>query len=310
MLHDIFSSQLGLVTREQAICAGLTERSVDHHLVNGSWLRVHPRVYRAAVAPSTSEQAQLAAVLACGTGSAVSHRAAAARRGTRVFSSFLVEVSVPGDGRPRLKGTVVHRMGDLQPDDIEILDGIPTTRAERTVIDLGMVVRQPTVERLMEEWLADRVVSVETLRRAIDRHAGNGRRGVGVARRALEARALGDEAGDSTDEHLVAFVLRQYGVPLPVYHHLVERSGQVLAELDYAYVPERLGIELFGYNPHTRTRRAFESFLARQNLMQGEGWMLLGYTPAMLRRRPWAAAREIDDHRRARSALTPPTAGG
>jgi hypothetical protein len=241
-------------------------------------------------------------VLACGAGAALSHRAAASRHGTRSFSADqLVEVSVPGDGRPRLAGVIVHRMSDLLPAEMAVVEGIPTTRPERTLVDLGMVVRQPVVARVLEEWLADRVVTVASVRAAIDRHAGRGRRGVGVARRALESRVLGELVPDSTDEHLIPLVLREYGAPQPVHHHLVRRNGIALAELDYAYVPEKVAIELLGYNPHTRTRRSFEDFLARQNLLQDEGWIVRGYTPAMVRRRPWAVAAEIERCRLERS---------
>jgi hypothetical protein len=169
------------------------------------------------------------------------------------------------------------------------------------VIDLGMVVRTQLVARVMEEWLADREISIASMRLAIDRHAGRGRRGVRVARTALEGRVLGDERPDSTDEHLIPLVLREYGSPAPVHHHLVRRNGRVIAELDYAYVPEKVAIELLGYNPHTRTRRSFEDFLARQNLLQDEGWIVRGYTPSMVRARPWQVAAEIERCRLDRS---------
>jgi hypothetical protein len=302
MTNETMARQLGLLTRHQALAAGLSEAQVDRRVGTGRWLAVHPGVYRSAEAPASHDQAQLAAVLACGQGAAVSHRAAAARHGTRAFTSRLNEVSVPGDGRPRLRGVTLHRMSDLVPSVIQLLDGVPTTTAERTVIDLGMVVRLPLVARIVEEWLADRRLTVESLRRAIDVHRGRGRRGVGVARRALEDRVLGEAAGDSTDEHLLPLVLRDYGSPLPVHHQLVrDDDGRVVAEVDYAYVEEKLGLELLGYGPHTRTRQAYEAFLAKQNLLQRLDWLVLGYTPAMVRRRPWWVAREIEDTRAQRA---------
>jgi hypothetical protein len=192
-------------------------------------------------------------------------------------------------------------MGDLTEGDIESVDGIPTTRPARTIVDLGMVVREPIVARLIEEWLADRKLTVAELRETIDRLRRRGRPGIRIARHALEHRALGDLAGDSTDEHLIATVLAEYGAPPPEYHHLLWHGDQVVAEFDYAYVEARLGLEVLGYHPHTRSRRAFEELLQRQNRVQAHGWMLLGYTPSMIRRRPWLVAREIESHRVARS---------
>ena len=300
-MHDeTMAAQLGLITRVQAL-SSLTESQIDRRLSSGAWIAVHRRVYRSAAAPVTFDQAQLAAVLACGDGAALSHRSAAVRHGTRAFTANLIEVSLPGDGRPRLKGVVVHRMHDLDGGSIEVIEGVPTTTAARTAIDLGMVVRLPLVVKVVEEWLADRRLTVASLRLAIDAHRGRGRRGVGVARRALEERVLGEEAADSSDEYLVAEIMRAYGAPPPVYHHLVrDHDGRVLAEVDYGYIEEKVGVELLGYNPHTRTRRAFEDFLAKQNLLADHGWVVYGFTPAMIRRRPWAVARQIEDARQGR----------
>jgi hypothetical protein len=300
-MHDVMSRQLGLIHRTQALEAGMSERQVDLRLCRDEWLAVHPKVYRAADAPVSEGQRRLAAVLACGTGSACSHRTAAIQHGTRAFNGDLVEVSVPGDGRPRLRGVVVHRMRDLTPADIEEVDGIPTTRPARTVVDLGMVLREPMVGLVLEEWLADRRLTVAHLRATIDHLQGRGRWGVGVARRALERRALGDAVPDSTDEHLLAMILAEYGAPAPTYHYLLRHGEEVLAEFDYAYAEASLGLEVVGYHPHTRSRRAFEDLLQRQNRVQAQGWMILSYTPRMLRDRPWLVAREIESHRVART---------
>ncbi len=87
----------------------------------------------------------------------------------------------------------------------------------------------------MEEWLADRVVTIDALQAAVAEHAGKGRRGVGVLRRLLETRVLGDLRADSGVEALLAQVLARYGVPVPELHHEVRVGRATVAELDYAY---------------------------------------------------------------------------
>jgi len=129
---------------------------------------------------------------------------------------------------------VLHRYADLTPNVVERVRGIPVTNRVRTLTDLGAVVPEQIVAKVMEEWLADRHVDVEALRRGIEVHYRPGRRGAGVARRVLENRALGLTPGDSTDEHLLALILRTYGVPLPTYHHLITLSSGEIVEVDYA----------------------------------------------------------------------------
>src|SRR5262245_19299512 len=263
-LDELLASQLGLVTGSQARSAGLTARQVELRVRRADWVRVHGSVYRHAAAPVTHEQRLLAAVLAAGPGSAVSHRAAIARRGLRSFGSRLVEVSRPsGVIRPAVHA-VVHRMPDLRPHHFELMGGIPTTTPARTLVDAGMVMPGRFVARCMEQWLADRLVTLAELRRTVEEHAGKGRKGVGVLRAALEDRALGDAVADSGTEALLAEVLMAHGLPVPTHHVLVDDAGTVLAELDYAYVAEAIAIEVDGYGVHLRSQDAFEHDRYRQ----------------------------------------------
>jgi len=300
MIDDVFSAQHALVTRRQAGLASLTDRQIGRLLAQGTWVPVYPGVYRHAAAPETEEQRVLAAVLACGPGAVLSHRSAAIAQGTRTFSGTLVEVSVPHRRGPEPKGVIVHRVRDLHDCWIHHVRGIPVTVPARTIIDVAAVA-PVLVERLVEEWLADRKVAVAEVRLALDALGRSGRRGPARVRRVLEARALGDLAGDSTDEHLIATVLALYGAPTPVHHHLVRDGGDVVAELDYAFVEARLGLELLGVTVHTRPG-VFRRDLDRLNRLQRLGWLILQYTPDQVRARPWAVAREIDETRRFRSS--------
>src|SRR5690242_16501161 len=73
----IASKQFGLVTRDQALAAGLSEDAIGRRVRSGRWVRLHPNVYRLAGAPDTWEQRILAAVLAAGPTAIASHLSAA-----------------------------------------------------------------------------------------------------------------------------------------------------------------------------------------------------------------------------------------
>ena len=92
--------------------------------------------------------AYLAAVMACGSGAVLSHRAAAALWGLRP-SSTRIEVTVPR-GRHGVAGLRVHHTRALDPKDITVKDGIPVTTVARTLLDLSAVLSASDLEAAID----------------------------------------------------------------------------------------------------------------------------------------------------------------
>jgi hypothetical protein len=299
LVATLFAAQYGLAARRQVVDLGLTSRMIDRRLVASDWRVVHPGVYRLVGSPSSYEQSLMAAVLYAGPGAAVSDRAAAALHGTWTFrADDLVEISSPR--RVRIPHAVVHRSRLLDDSHVVQVRGLPVTSPARTVVDIGSVVSEPIVTKLVEEWLADRKLTVAGLRLMIDAVQRQGARSAGIARRVLDRRSLGNEAADSTDEHLIASIMRAYGAPAPVYHPLVDVGLPRPLELDYGYLAEMIALEVHGERLYTTNKRKYAWSLERTNPLQAHGWLVLQYTPTQLKTRPWAIAREIDGHRIAR----------
>src|SRR5260370_40208821 len=78
---EIAEKQFGLISRDQAIGTGMSERAIGRRLGAGRWRQVLPGVYRLAGAPASWEQALKAATLWGGEGCVVAHRAVAALHG-------------------------------------------------------------------------------------------------------------------------------------------------------------------------------------------------------------------------------------
>jgi Protein of unknown function (DUF559) len=284
-LESTFARQRGLVTRRQARRAGLTDRQIDGRLANGTFVAMHPGVYRHAALPEDGDMRIRAALLALGPGAAASHRTAVGLIGLGSLSTGLVEVTWPRPSPRSLEGVVVHRLPDLSRPWVRSIDGIRVTRPARTLLDLGTVVHPWLVQRCMEEWLARRTVSIDQLQAAIAAHAGHGRRGVPVVRRLLEGRVLRDIVADSRFEGRLAEVLLAGGLPRPVHHHLVH-AGRVVAELDWAYVDEQVALEFDGYGVHLRSLEAFEHDRDRQNELEILGWHVLRFSGRTVQARP------------------------
>ena len=70
-------------------------------------------------------------------------------------------------------------------------------------------------------------------------------------------------------------------------------TGDVVAELDYAYPAQQIAIELDGYGPHLRSHTTFEHDRVRQNALELAGWRVLRYTAERLKRHPDRVADEV-----------------
>lgn len=72
-LDRITRAQYALITRAQALAAGLTDAQITAKLSNGTWIEIRPSVYAIAGAPQSWHQVLLASVLAFGCETWASH---------------------------------------------------------------------------------------------------------------------------------------------------------------------------------------------------------------------------------------------
>jgi very-short-patch-repair endonuclease len=127
----------------------------------------------------------MAAVLACGADSLLSHWSAAAVWGMAT-EKRLIEVSVrtcSDRGRTRV-GLRVHRRTGLREEDCGVRHRIPVTAPIRTLVDMAARLDPDGIERMINE--ADRLdlVDPETLRNALGSYRGQ--RGVARLRTVLD----------------------------------------------------------------------------------------------------------------------------
>ena len=77
-LLEMAAERFGVFRRDDAFAAGLSRQGIQTRLGSGLWVPEHPGIYRVAGAPSSFEQAVMAACLAGGDATVASHSAAAA----------------------------------------------------------------------------------------------------------------------------------------------------------------------------------------------------------------------------------------
>ncbi len=93
----------------------------------------------------------MAAVLACGTDCALSHRSCADKRGLRRTARSGIDVISPRRAGRGHAGIDAHTSATLLPRDVETVDGIRCTSVARTLLDLGAVLPHRAVERAVDQ---------------------------------------------------------------------------------------------------------------------------------------------------------------
>ena len=290
--REVAERQLGLISRAQALELGVSSSAIGRHVDRGSWRPDLPGVYAVAGAPRSGRQGQLAACLAVGGMSSVSHRTAAAHWGLHLRYGGPLEISVNREHGLQLPGVTVHRSRDLLPDHVQLDGPVPVTGPARTLVDLGQVCPWYVVRDLLELLLSRKLLTIDHAHAALLVHSRRGRRGCGALRRVLEQRALLGRPADSVLEAAFADLCASSDLPQPVYQYPVSAGG-VERFVDFAYPELLLGIEVDGFETHA-TIAGFVSDRVRANDLVALGWTLLRFTWHQVIHQPSYVVRTID----------------
>lgn len=262
--------------------AGLDDKRIDRWLQDGRLRPVHRGVYAVGhVAPSVDGD-YMAAVLACGEGAVLSHRAAAHKLRLLPGAPPPPEVTVPTTADRRHPGIVLHRVKALHPLDASTLDGIPITTVPRILLDLALSLSPEDLTRACHEaWIRHRTAP-HHVEACIARNPD--KKGAAKLRRALGA----DVTLSALEDGFVA-LLRRHRLPLPRTN--VDHGGD---RVDCRWPQHDLTVELLSYRFHA-TRRAFEQDVARRRRSNhlaytyGDVFDRAAATAAELRRRLYTA---------------------
>lgn len=147
-LADLAAGQWGLVTTPQAAALGVTYSQLNRLVEQDVIARLSHGVYQLRSAPADRHIDLRAAWLALAPkltagqrlqnpdgGPIVSHASSASLRGWGDLTAYDSEFTFDGRKQTRRDGVRIHR-GSTPKADVEIVDGLPTTVAERLIADL------------------------------------------------------------------------------------------------------------------------------------------------------------------------------
>lgn len=274
----------GVVTRADALAAGLSLRQIRWRVDHGRWGELQPGVYRIAGSTPTWDQTLCAAWLAAGEGAAVSHAAAAALWNIPHVASA-VEISVPARRTPVVRRAAVHRVASLDMPDLTTRAGMTVTTPTRTVLDLSGRLPSRLLELVVDHCLVHGLTTVEHLAERLLALGRRGRHGVARVDAVLADRATDAHAHQSVLERDLEALLADLPGPRPVRQYPLTLASGVTIHVDLAWPTQQVGIEAQGYRFHA-DRRAWALDQSRWAEAGAVGWRLLPVTWHDVRQRP------------------------
>ena len=245
----------------------------------------------------------MAAVLAGGVGTAVSHRAAIELHGIMPFGR-LVEVVTPRLRRFRTQGEViVHTSVVLPREDATVVDGIVVATVERALLDAGAVVSDRKLQYSVDAAIRVGLTNHDELARLLSARRKKGRRGVGRLERVLEQSGDGS-VPESRYERAALTIIRDFGLEDPVLQYVVVLASGRRVRIDLAWPRSWLGVEIDGHGYHsTRSERAYDA--ERDNELSLVGWNMLHFTTDQVFKQPGLVGNTIWRALQAGSAQAP-----
>lgn len=267
--------QHGVVSRRQLLALGFRADAVRHRIATG---RLHPvaRGVYAVGRPDLSRHGEwMAAVVACGPGTVLSHASAAELWRLRRRSGPKTHVSVPPHVVRARPGLSVHRR-TLGADEVTVRDGVPVTAVELTLVDIARTVRRGELEAAINEADKHDLTDPETLRAALGRYAR--RPGVAVLRSVLDRQTFA--LTESELERRFLPLARAAGLPLP-------QTGRALNgfKVDFFWPELGLVVETDGLRYH-RTPAQQARDRQRDQAHAAAGLTPLRFTHAQVRFEP------------------------
>jgi hypothetical protein len=263
--------QNGILTRSQALSAGITDQAIATNLKRGRWQRLHLGVYATFSGVPSPDCLLWAAVLRAGPGAVLSHQTAARLWGISGPETAAIHVTVPrGSPVTRAPGLIVHysqRVTQARHPTITP----PRTTVEETALDLaGASGSAEDAVAWILRFVASRRTTAEHLAVALR------------CRRRMRWRAEVSYALDPVNSGMhsileyrfVNRVERPHGLPAGTRQRLARR-GRRTQYFDVAYEDYATLVELDGRAAHPESSRDLDT--RRDNANAADGWVTLRY---------------------------------
>lgn len=301
-LAELAAIHHGVVGYRQLLELGYSRHAITRRAATGRLHRIHRGVYAVGHPKLSLTGRWMAAVLACGGGprpAVLSHHDAATLHDLRRVGSG--QIHVTATSRHNIAGIHCHYVRALDAEDRVVVDGIPVTGVERTLLDLAEILSRQRLRTMLEQTQRQDKLNLEALDAVIARNRG--RRGIKPLGEAMNE--LTDEPAWTQSELEDRFreLVRNHDLPVPRTNVFVE--GELV---DAVWPEHNVVVEVDGWKFH-RSKRSFEDDRRRDAKLVVCGWRVVRFTDKRVRQEPAAVARELSELLRAAPSPRPARSG-
>lgn len=220
----------------------------------------------------------MAAALACGPGTVVSHRSAAALLELVDKGPVVIDVIAPGDRGRHIDGIRFHRVRPPRLEETGTVDGIPCTSPARTLVDLAGTVGDWTLRSAFDRAAHKGYLDIPAIEASIDPRRRGMKGLLALIEKWRAAAPLTKTRGKlkSPLEAKVLPLLTQRDIPPPLFNAPVQiADGRI--EVDFLWPDHRFALEADSRDFHG-TALAFERDRWRDRELIRAGYSVLRVT--------------------------------
>jgi hypothetical protein len=287
-LTAILVPQYQVITRNQALASGFTERSLQYRLrAGGPWQRLLPGVFLTVTGTPTAEQRDVAAQLYAGSSGLITGTAALRRWGVRAPHSRFIDMLIPADKRRKTTDFVRIHATTRMPEQVYITGPLRLAPLPRAIGDTAReLTRLSDVRALVAAVVQQGRCTASQLVTELEDGPVQGS--------ALLRIAINDvrDGIRSSPEADLKKLLERARIPAPVFNPLLYAGDTFVASPD-AWWPELgVAVEVDSREYHL-SPEDHERTLERHARMAAHGITVLHFTPRQIRTQPVQVAATI-----------------
>lgn len=248
------SEQHGVFDRCQALDSGASPRLITSRLDTGRWSLLAPGVYSFPGHADSWRRRLWIAVLSAGPTATVGFQAAGRLHEVRPLAPDPVTLIVDRPRRHATASATWHRLDDLAPSDLMVLDGLRVTTPARTFVDLAAVLRRGRYEQVLEDAIVRGLVTVAEVGAVLGRVRRRGKPGVALTEQTLDLLGPGEGLARSELEKLLDGAIDLARLPTPSSEHPLPSVQCLTGFVDRCYPEAKWIIEAGGRKWHERRR--------------------------------------------------------
>jgi very-short-patch-repair endonuclease len=244
----IAESQLGVIALQQLRGVGLSDSTIAEAVARGRLHRVFHGVYSVGHKYLTEHARLLAATLACGPGSVVSHGTAAWLLGLTNRQLEALDIISPVEAGRKIAGVRRRFVPPPVGAEVWMRGRVPVTSPARTIVDYAGISDTKSLSDVIEQAAVSGLLDVAAIDRVLD---GPRRRGARRLLRLVEPwrRYRPGIKIRSRMEAKLLPLLTEAGLPIPQTNARLRVSGKTY-EVDFLWRRQKLAVETDGGRFH------------------------------------------------------------